>query len=886
MTEYVFDEAILEEAKKEPVKEIPKPEEKTIIHPQIILKTQEYIEKHKNPIMWITLIIFTMGGFFLRISNAQKLKNTILNEYVPTSPDPIGILRYMEYVVEHGSIMQIDYLRYYPFGFANLEEFALLSHILANFYKMLHFFNSEITVSYANVVYPAFAFVCILFIFFLIVKKTFNWKIALLASVSLTVIPSFFIRTSAGVSDKEPLALIFMFLTAYLFLLFLTEKKDWKSILYMTLCSISVSILFLLWGGYLFIFITITTYILLLVLLEKIERKKLFLSGMILLFPYSTAYFYYSDRLGSLLYGPATAIFLTACILSIIHLILYQKYAKKIQSKINLPFFLEGSLFLLGAGIFFLIFKIGINNFPSKILELSWQLTHPLTSNIFVSTVAENASIYFIDYILLFSPYYFIIMSLGLIILFFSFLPKGNKQRIPLLITSSISLGAFFFQRYASDSILNGDTILSLIFFLSSISICTLSISYFMYKQYKQDKEQYYTSIKEISTEKLFLVMFFIILLFTAYGTLRFIFLFIAISTIFFAYGCMSIYSFICKIKTRDLQYALLILFTIAIIYLLSVYYISDKKNIEEQTIPITPQWSNALEWIKTNTNEQAVFAQWWDYGYYIQTYGERATLSDGGNADSTINHLIARYLFTTESEEEAIQFMASRNVTHVIVYSEDLGKYSEAISLIGSNEEYDRLIQDLIFFQRDDKVSTKTEQGYNLTYFASVGLEEDIFIDEKYFPKGYTTLESIKISITLSTNQSISKIKQPTGIIAYNTIASEIPIRCIFYEGKEIIFEQGDALEYCIYLTHEYKNGKLEVYTLALPLSPKLWKSWFGQHYILEKESKYFKKVYNDTNGIIIYNGTVSGPITIWEAQVPFNPTMKEELLTSSPRE
>ncbi|MBL4885075.1 MAG: hypothetical protein JKY95_11145, partial [Planctomycetaceae bacterium] len=42
-----------------------------------------------------------------------------------------------------------------------------------------------------------------------------------------------------------------------------------------------------------------------------------------------------------------------------------------------------------------------------------------------------------------------------------------------------------------------------------------------------------------------------------------------------------------------------------------------------------TNDWSDAMQWLKENTPEDAVIASWWDYGYWISTLGERKTLSD-----------------------------------------------------------------------------------------------------------------------------------------------------------------------------------------------------------------------------------------------------------------
>ena len=42
-----------------------------------------------------------------------------------------------------------------------------------------------------------------------------------------------------------------------------------------------------------------------------------------------------------------------------------------------------------------------------------------------------------------------------------------------------------------------------------------------------------------------------------------------------------------------------------------------------------TNDWFHALDWMKNNTPEDAVVASWWDYGYWISTMGERATVTD-----------------------------------------------------------------------------------------------------------------------------------------------------------------------------------------------------------------------------------------------------------------
>ncbi|NWJ56608.1 glycosyltransferase family 39 protein [Marine Group I thaumarchaeote] len=56
--------------------------------------------------------------------------------------------------------------------------------------------------------------------------------------------------------------------------------------------------------------------------------------------------------------------------------------------------------------------------------------------------------------------------------------------------------------------------------------------------------------------------------------------------------------------------------------------------------------WLDSMEWIKNNTSEDAVIAAWWDYGYWIQTMGERASLADNSTINTRIIENIAKMFF------------------------------------------------------------------------------------------------------------------------------------------------------------------------------------------------------------------------------------------------
>ena len=60
-----------------------------------------------------------------------------------------------------------------------------------------------------------------------------------------------------------------------------------------------------------------------------------------------------------------------------------------------------------------------------------------------------------------------------------------------------------------------------------------------------------------------------------------------------------------------------------------------------------TNDWFDATNWIKENTSPDSVIFSWWDYGYWIQTLAERATLADNSTLSTSQIEKIARTLLT-----------------------------------------------------------------------------------------------------------------------------------------------------------------------------------------------------------------------------------------------
>ncbi len=82
---------------------------------------------------------------------------------------------------------------------------------------------------------------------------------------------------------------------------------------------------------------------------------------------------------------------------------------------------------------------------------------------------------------------------------------------------------------------------------------------------------------------------------------------------------------------------------------------------------PPSNDWLETLEWIKMNTPENAVVASWWDYGYWIQTLGERASLADNSTLYSGLIKNIARMFLS--SPDDSWNMLKEMNADYVVVF-------------------------------------------------------------------------------------------------------------------------------------------------------------------------------------------------------------------------
>ena len=80
-----------------------------------------------------------------------------------------------------------------------------------------------------------------------------------------------------------------------------------------------------------------------------------------------------------------------------------------------------------------------------------------------------------------------------------------------------------------------------------------------------------------------------------------------------------------------------------------------------------TNDWLESMEWIKNNTPKDAVIASWWDYGYWISTLGERATIADNSTLSTGVIERLAKMFLS--SPEEGWKILRYIQADYVVVF-------------------------------------------------------------------------------------------------------------------------------------------------------------------------------------------------------------------------
>jgi asparagine N-glycosylation enzyme membrane subunit Stt3 len=518
------------------------------------------------------------------------------------------------------------------------------------------------------------------------------------------------------------------------------------------------------------------------------------------------------------------------------------------------------------------------------------------------TTVAENRQPNFKEWSGSFGPFVkniplmFWLFVVGSVVLFKKMLMSLRKKDAwTITVFYILFIFGMIFSRYSGDSIFNGSNFVSKAFYYLS-AILFVVVLFKIYKRYHNDE---INSFKKIRFEYLLLFSLFILTLFSVRGAVRLIMVLGPVSSIFV--GFLIVESIEKFLKTKDetgkiFMAIIVLLILVSSIYTFFIFY----KGITNQSYQMVPssynvQWQKAMSWIRNSTPLDSVFAHWWDYGYWVQSIGERATVLDGGNAITFWNYYMGRLVLTGDNQNDALEFLYNHEADYLLIDSTDIGKYS-AFSIIGSDKNFDRYSWIGTFFL-DDAQTQETKDQTIKAYTGGIRLDEDLIINQDG-KEIFISSNNAGVAAILLPRDNNGSFLQPSVIIIQQENQYNIPMRYLYFNGKFMDFNSG--IESTAYLFPSLSlNGNSVNQNpegAIMFISPRLMRGMLAQIYLLgDPLNKFpnFELAHNEPSLIIndlrnngaqlpdiVYLNGLQGPIKIWKIKYTGNEKIREEYL------
>ncbi len=738
----------------------------------------EFVTSHKKEISYVVVFLAVFFAFYVRTQDVPNLQGKYL-----VGLDPYVFYRYAYYLVNDGSIPSNDTMRYYPTGFLTERELLMPSYSIAALYYTIHLFNPNFSLMDAAIYYPAVATAIAIIFFFFLTREIFKSNtIALSSSLLLAVISGFIFRTSAGFADKEPIATLFTFGLLLFFVKALRAKEKKDKVIFSALTGFFSSMSIMSWGGTNLIFVSIGFALFLHFLLNQSKKEDillyLFLTLSIAVIPFLTPRY---GTLSTIFMNYKFVYFPLLLLLGLYKFYLFPSLQErfswlKIKGVPNHIVALLSGLLLIFA---LTIFYPGLSFYVRYISQVLETIANPLGTDPFSRSVSENQQPFFIDnrshvdwwHNLNFN---FVTMLVGSAILFYDMMSKFKHSRKVLTIIYVLTIMLLIFSRFSPDQMSTWNAIFSsklfgldlyyfmLLFFLGYII--------FFYVNNIHNTKRF----EQLKPEYLFLFIWFLVTVIAARGAVRIIFTVIPPAMIMSGYFYKRTYDFLVKMSDSKI---LSLLFVMLIFISIFLSNFNESLRLNKGTYSsFTPEWEQAMNWVRENTSSNSVFAHWWDYGYWVQTMGNRSTNLDGGNYYVNRDHLIGRYLFAsrihqngtfnmTEPATVLVRTFGSPN--YLLIIDDDVMKYVQ-MGRIGKRPTY--YIPGQYHTQINNSMLTDIDADYILIFDSIYGyfpIQEPFVYDGVY----YSSNDAAIVNIVYPSNSTTVYKDQPYGLVASNKV-------------------------------------------------------------------------------------------------------------------
>jgi dolichyl-diphosphooligosaccharide--protein glycosyltransferase len=521
--------------------------------------------------------------------------------------DPFFNFRATEYIVENGFSEYFEWnddKSWYPIG----RDVSATSQVMLHSTAAIAYpiFEGNLSLYDFTILFPVIIGSLTVVVIFALVRLFAGTTAGLFASLLFAVSLPIILRGSIGWFKSEPLGIFYGLLGLYLFLSAIKSENKKVAALKIIFGGMIMAFGMASWGGNQFFIIPMGLFILLLPFLRKDHKFLLWSIPLFVgIFLLITGSF---ERPGLNFVFGLGGLSLIIPTIFLISSIFVQKISRD-ETKLRNSFFLLISIIIIGS------FLIVINN-DSNLLPLPTfrylNAINPFltTTDPLVDSVAEHATTS-IQLSFVFHSIWMIFAGIGIWILL-------SKKTSQTFVKNDMKVFVIIFGItgvYVSSSFVRLEVFASIsLIILSSIALSILTKNIFKIKSF--GKKNY-----------LFKIFYVVIMAF---------------------------------------------LFTLPLVFPENNNWIDHTATppiifTGATSNPPTNDWLETLEWIKLNTPENAVIASWWDYGYWIQTISERASLADNSTIHTFIIQNIARMLLSTP--DDSWNMLKEMDADYVLVF-------------------------------------------------------------------------------------------------------------------------------------------------------------------------------------------------------------------------
>lgn len=265
-------------------------------------------------------------------------------------------------------------------------------------------------------------------------------------------------------------------------------------------------------------------------------------------------------------------------------------------------------------------------------------------------------------------------------------------------------------------------------------------------------------------------------------------------------------------------------------------------------------QWQEALDWLKEESEPDSIVAAWWDVGHWLETVAFRAAIIDNDHYIPYWIHLVARHVFMAPSESEALECLKTYGATYLLTSARNIVRQSYWISLMGSNENGDRVCFIQMFTPKNQKQSPcgfppdkKSFETLKETYVKLIPSRRQrprtsIEINGKIYTSDEWQLTGMRIAL--------NNPDQPEAValLAVEGKEIELPVREIDVRGKQYVSHAENTMPGIvvpIVSTGSCGGKEFQRVDLAFYLDKTAYKSLMVQLHMLENSKGGFELVY-----------------------------------------